>query len=47
MDEEFAQTHGFIKKKLPRDIEVYHVNGTLNQNGSITEQVQACLELSG
>ena len=30
MDETFAQTHGFTKKKLPRDIEVYNVDGTLN-----------------
>jgi len=37
----------FTKKKLLKGIEVYNVNGTLNRNGSITEQVETSLELNG
>jgi len=36
-----------MKKKLLKGIEVYNVDGTLNLNGSITEQVETSLELNG
>ena len=47
MDERFTQQYGFIQQKLPKDIEVFNVNGTLNQNSSITEKVKTSLEISG
>src|SRR6266567_7034916 len=47
MDERFTQQYGFTWQKLPKDIEVFNVDGTLNQNGSITEKVETSLEISG
>ena len=47
MDKRFTQQYGFTQQKLPKDIEVFNVDGTLNQNGSITEKVKTSLEISG
>jgi len=47
MDERFAQQYSFTQQKLPKNIEVFNVNGTLNQNSSITEKVETSLEISG
>ena len=47
IDERFTQQYGFTQQKLPKDIEVFNVDGTLNQNGSITEKVETSLEISG
>jgi len=47
MDEIFTQQYSFTQQKLPTDIEVFNVDGTLNQNGSIMEKVETSLEISG
>ena len=47
IDERFTQQYGFTQQKLPTDIEVFNVDGTLNQNGSIMEKVETSLEISG
>ena len=39
LDTKFVQHHGITTRKLPRAIPVYNVDGTLNKNGSITEEV--------
>jgi len=47
IDERFTGQYGFTQQKLPKDIKVFNVDGTLNQNGSITEKVETSLEISG
>ena len=39
IDEEFAEAKGFPTKKLPRAIQVYNIDGTLNEYGAVRETV--------
>ena len=47
IDEDFVKKLDLLTESLPVNIEVYNVDGTINQNGSITKKVVADLELKG
>ena len=47
IDEDFIKKLDLLTESLPVNIEVYNVDGTVNQNGSITKKVVADLELKG
>ncbi len=43
----FVKEFGIVVDDLLTKIDVYNVDGTLNQNGSITQEVEASLEIQG
>lgn len=47
IDRAFAKGNGMATRKLPRAIPVYNVDGTLNQGGSITEEVDLLMKYQG
>lgn len=47
LDNKFIQDNHLNTRKLPRAVPVYNVDGTLNQGGSITEEVDVILTHKG
>ena len=47
IDTEFVKKHQLKIRKLPRAIPVYNVDGTLNQGGSITHEVDFLMTFQG
>ena len=47
IDSGFVKEFGIVVNDLLTKIDVYNVDGTLNQNGSITQEVEASLEIQG
>lgn len=44
LDTQFVKAHNMNTRKLPRPIPVYNVDGTLNQGGSIKEEVDVIMK---
>ena len=47
IDSGFVKEFGIVVDDLLTKIDVYNVDGTLNQNGSITHEVEASLKIQG
>ena len=47
IDQTFTEQNGLKMDSLPKKIEVFNVNGTENQDGSITKKVSANLDVKG
>ena len=47
IDSGFVKEFGIVVDDLLTKIDVYNVDGMLNQNGSITQEVEASLEIQG
>jgi len=47
IDSSFICQMGFKVNDLLTKIDVYNIDGTLNRNGSITQEVEASLEIQG
>ncbi len=43
VNQAFAQKHKLETRTLPNPVPVHNVNGTLNENGSMTEEVEVIL----